>query len=165
MSTTSGTPFNDGPSLLGQPRVIPGVGPAAHSDSRHDWGYEKPLNDPAIAEIWCYTPRISYRSGEVVDFHVHSSTRPTFEIEITRDGPNPERVFFQSGIAASAAPTPDRAHVVGCDWPVAFQLTIDPAWREQLLNGWDDLQVTRARAEAIEAFKLLDAAARPWARL
>jgi hypothetical protein len=128
MSTTSGTPFNDGPSLLGQPRVIPGVGPAAHSDSRHDWGYEKPLNDPAIAEIWCYTPRISYRSGEVVDFHVHS-TRPTFEIEITRDGPNPERVFFQSGIAASAAPTPDRAHVVGCDWPVAFQLTIDPAWR------------------------------------
>jgi hypothetical protein len=38
-------------------------------------------------------------------------------------------VFVQSGIAASAVPTPDRAHVVGCNWPVAFQLTVDPAWR------------------------------------
>jgi hypothetical protein len=108
--------------------VIPGPGPAAHNDSRHDWAYEKPLNDPAIAEIWCYTPRISYRAGEVIDLHVHS-TRPVFEIEVTRDGPNPERVFFQIGIAATAAPTPNRAHVVGCDWPVAFQLTVDPAWR------------------------------------
>jgi hypothetical protein len=120
--------FHDGPSLLGQPRVIPGAGPAAHNDSRHDWPYEKPLNDPAIAEIWCYTPRNSYHPGEVIDFHVHS-TRPAFEIEITREGPTPERVFFQAGIAATAAATPDRAHVAGCDWPVAFRLTVDPAWR------------------------------------
>jgi hypothetical protein len=108
--------------------VIPGPGPSAHNDSRHDWPYEKPLNDPSIAEIWCYTPRYSYRAGELIDFHVHS-TRPAFEIEITRDGPSPERVFLQSGIAAKAAPTPDQAHVNGCDWPVAFQLKVDPAWR------------------------------------
>ncbi len=120
--------FNEGPALLGQPRMIPGPGPAAHNDSRHDWPYEKPLNNPAIAEIWCYTPRISYRAGEVIDFHVHS-TRAAFEIEITRDGPTQERVFFQSGISATAAVTPDRAHVAGCDWPVAFRLTVDPAWR------------------------------------
>lgn len=42
--------------------------------------------------------------------------------------------------------------------------TIDPAWREQLLNGWDDVQVTQSFAGAIEAFKRTDAAARPWMR-
>ena len=43
--------------------------------------------------------------------------------------------------------------------------TIDAAWREQLLNGWDDLAVTRARADAISAFKQRDAMLRPWAKL
>ena len=99
------TPLNDSPSILNQPRVIPGAGPAAHSDSRHDWPYEKSLNDPAVAEIWTYTPRISYRAGETIDFHVHS-TRPVFELEITREGPSPERVFAQGGIAAQAVDTP-----------------------------------------------------------
>lgn len=46
----------------------------------------------------------------------------------------------------------------------AVTFAIDPAWREQLLNGWDDVQVTRARADAIAAFKQRDDAARPWAR-
>jgi 3-isopropylmalate/(R)-2-methylmalate dehydratase small subunit len=41
---------------------------------------------------------------------------------------------------------------------------LDAAWREQLLNGWDDLAVTRARTDAIAAFIARDAAARPWAR-
>ncbi|HBB75229.1 MAG TPA: hypothetical protein DC048_12370, partial [Planctomycetaceae bacterium] len=85
-------PFNDGPSILDQPRVIPGAGPAPHNDSRHGWAYEKPLNDPAIAEIWCYTPRYGYRAGETIDFHVHS-TRAVFEIEIYREGPTPEVVY------------------------------------------------------------------------
>jgi len=31
---------NDGPSILGQPRVVPGPGPAAHNDARHGWAYE-----------------------------------------------------------------------------------------------------------------------------
>ena len=108
---------NDTPSILNQPRVIPGAGPAAHSDSRHDWPYEKPLNDPAVAEIWTYTPRSSYRPGETIDFHVHS-TRPTFELEITRDGPTPELVFQRGGIAARAVPDPrprarDRLRMAG----------------------------------------------------
>lgn len=43
-------------------------------------------------------------------------------------------------------------------------ITIDPIWREQLLNGWDDVQVTQSFAGAIERFKTSDAAARPWMR-
>jgi hypothetical protein len=121
-------PFNDSASLLNQPRVIPGPGPAAHSDSRHGWPYEKPLNEPAVAEVWTYTPRYSYRVGETIDFHVHS-TRPSFEVEITRDGPKPELVFQRAGIAAKAVPTPASAHVVGCHWPVAFRLQVPETWR------------------------------------
>lgn len=45
---------------------------------------------------------------------------------------------------------------------VAF--SIDPVWREQLLNGWDDIDVTRSFAEAIARFKSEDARLRPWAR-
>jgi 3-isopropylmalate/(R)-2-methylmalate dehydratase small subunit len=42
---------------------------------------------------------------------------------------------------------------------------IDAAWRDQLLHGWDDLQVTRTKAGEIAAFKDRDARARPWAGL
>jgi hypothetical protein len=118
----------DGPSILNQPRVIPGPGPAPHNDARHGWDYEKPLNNPAIAEVWCYTPRYSYRSGETIDFHVHA-TRPVFEIEISREGPAPELVYHRSGIPATASPTPANPHVVGCGWPVAHQVTVSSAWR------------------------------------
>lgn len=46
----------------------------------------------------------------------------------------------------------------------AAPFTIDAVWREQLLNGWDDVQVTQSFAEAIAAFKKADASARPWMR-
>lgn len=45
---------------------------------------------------------------------------------------------------------------------VGFQ--IDPVWREQLLNGWDDIDVTRSFAADIARFETADAARRPWAR-
>ena len=43
-------------------------------------------------------------------------------------------------------------------------LTIDPVWREQLLQGWDDVQVTRSFQSQIDTFKSQDRIARPWAR-
>ena len=42
--------------------------------------------------------------------------------------------------------------------------TIDAVWREQLLTGWADVQVTQSFAGAISAFKAADAGARPWMR-
>ncbi len=41
---------------------------------------------------------------------------------------------------------------------------IDPVWRRQLLNGWDDIDLTLAEAPALAAFRVRDEAARPWAR-
>lgn len=43
-------------------------------------------------------------------------------------------------------------------------LQIDQAWREQLLNGWDDIDVTRSFATEIQRFKTATATDRPWTR-
>jgi len=44
---------------------------------------------------------------------------------------------------------------------VAF--TIDPVWRTKLLNGWDDIDLTRSHEAAIEAFARADRERRSWA--
>lgn len=41
--------------------------------------------------------------------------------------------------------------------------TIDPVWRMKLLNGWDDIDLTRAQGDAIARFMRDDACRRPWA--
>jgi 3-isopropylmalate/(R)-2-methylmalate dehydratase small subunit len=46
---------------------------------------------------------------------------------------------------------------------LVVDFAIDPVWRTQLLNGWDDIDLTLAEADAIAAFVARDAAARPWA--
>jgi 3-isopropylmalate/(R)-2-methylmalate dehydratase small subunit len=46
---------------------------------------------------------------------------------------------------------------------LVVDFAIDPVWRTQLLNGWDDIDLTFAEADAIAAFVARDAAARPWA--
>jgi len=45
----------------------------------------------------------------------------------------------------------------------ALSFSIDPVWREQLLNGWDDIDVTRSFAAEVTRFREADVAARPWA--
>lgn len=40
---------------------------------------------------------------------------------------------------------------------------IDPIWRRQLLNGWDDIDLTMAESASIAAFVERDRAGRPWA--
>jgi 3-isopropylmalate/(R)-2-methylmalate dehydratase small subunit len=39
---------------------------------------------------------------------------------------------------------------------------IDPISRNQLLNGWDDVDLTDSYREQITAFRAKDKAARPW---
>lgn len=46
---------------------------------------------------------------------------------------------------------------------VVVPFAIDPVWRTQLLNGWDDIDLTLAEAGAIAAFGTRDGTARPWA--
>jgi 3-isopropylmalate/(R)-2-methylmalate dehydratase small subunit len=44
-----------------------------------------------------------------------------------------------------------------------YTFAIDPVWKEQLLNGWDDIDLTLSESPAISAFFTRDANARPWA--
>jgi 3-isopropylmalate/(R)-2-methylmalate dehydratase small subunit len=44
-----------------------------------------------------------------------------------------------------------------------WAFSIDPVWREKLLNGWDDLDLTRSLQPAIDAFIAQDRKQRPWA--
>lgn len=39
---------------------------------------------------------------------------------------------------------------------------IDPVWREKLINGWDDIDLTKAHTNDIAAFRAERAAAAPW---
>ena len=54
------------------------------------------------------------------------------------------------------------AQTIACG-NLVIPFAVDPVWRTQLLNGWDDIDLTLAEAEAIAAFTARDGAARPWA--
>jgi 3-isopropylmalate/(R)-2-methylmalate dehydratase small subunit len=46
---------------------------------------------------------------------------------------------------------------------ISFAFAIDPISRNQLLNGWDDVDLTESYREQIAAFKAKDQTLRPWA--
>lgn len=46
----------------------------------------------------------------------------------------------------------------------SLSFTIDPANRNQLLNGWDDIDLTLSYRDRVAAFKVADLERRPWAR-
>jgi 3-isopropylmalate/(R)-2-methylmalate dehydratase small subunit len=46
----------------------------------------------------------------------------------------------------------------------SFSFSIDPVSRNQLLNGWDDVDLTDSYGARIAAFKAEDSERRPWAR-
>jgi len=45
----------------------------------------------------------------------------------------------------------------------AYDFSIDAGWKEQLLNGWDDIDLTRARKREIVTWRQADMKRRPWA--
>jgi len=47
----------------------------------------------------------------------------------------------------------------------SFAFAIEPVSRNQLLNGWDDIDLTRSYRARIAAFKAADRGRRPWAWL
>jgi 3-isopropylmalate/(R)-2-methylmalate dehydratase small subunit len=47
------------------------------------------------------------------------------------------------------------------NWVAPF--SIDPVWRTQLLNGWDDIDLTLAEQPLIDHFHARDVLVRPWA--
>ena len=62
-------------------------------------------------------------------------------------------------IAWLAIDLPKQTITVG-DATIAF--SIDPVWKLQLINGWDDIDLTLNEAPAIAAFRAIDQRTRPW---
>jgi N,N-dimethylformamidase beta subunit-like, C-terminal len=89
---------------------------------------ERPSADPARLEAWCYTDRFSYRPSDRVDVHVHT-TAAEYSLTVIRDGSDPEVVWSRRDLPGVACDTPSDAYAVGCGWPVACSLEIDPRWR------------------------------------
>ena len=72
-------------------------------------------------------------------------------------------------LAASVAANPERPITVDLEAQTitcgnsSYAFAIDPVSRNQLLNGWDDVDLTESYHEQISAFRDEDCARRPWA--
>ena len=90
--------------------------------------YEYPGMDGERGEIWCYTPRFSYRRGETVTLHV-SSTATSFR---RRDRPRRRRgdagADASSNQTARWQDTPDQCSVEGCGWDATLEFTVADDW-------------------------------------
>ncbi len=72
--------------------------------------YESASNDPAEPQLWGYTDRWSYQPGDTIRLHV-STTLPTYDIEIYRDGAVATTVYRQVGNSGSFQQTPEDCSV------------------------------------------------------
>ncbi|MCG8369447.1 MAG: ThuA domain-containing protein [Proteobacteria bacterium] len=85
--------------------------------------FEFPTEDPERLEVYCYTDQISYAPGQTVIFHT-STTGTQYDIEVIRDGVEPQLVHEIRGLAGFLHKTPVDAPVKGCAWPEACRWVI-----------------------------------------
>ena len=76
----------------------------------------------------------------------------------------PEEQVAEIAMAAAGNPvTVDlEAQTIACRGKI-WSFAIDPISRNQLLNGWDDIDLTESYRQQIIAFKATDKERRPWA--
>lgn len=104
--------------------------------------YEAPRDDPAVAEVYTYTDRISYDPGEEVVFR-SSSTAASWTLQIYRDGFAPEMVHEVDAVPGVFTPTPKDAYKAGCGWPESHR------WRlpDDLRSGFYRVVSSCVRAD------------------
>jgi len=105
------------------------AGPYDDGDPVTGHYYEVASPDPTHPQVWGYTDRLSYCPGDTLTLHA-ICTATSAQLTITRDGLTPQTVL-QTTLTTTFAPTPDQCSVTGCDWPVAWRLTL-PDWRSGL---------------------------------
>ncbi len=165
-----------------------GYGPFLLHDLRRDADgapRDNPLDDPRRAGAAVLIARRNFGCGSsreaavyaLLDFGVRCVVAPSFgdifASNAVKNGVLPARVSEADAEAllASLAVAEGRAVRVDLEaqtisagnWVAPF--AIDPVWKTQLLNGWDDVDLTLAEQPAIERFRAQDAKARPWAAL
>ncbi len=110
-------------------RPGPTIIPRTRARARHilDHYYIGPARDDAVLEIWGYTPRMSYATGDRVALHV-STTADKWELEVGRDGLTYQPMLREVGLRGRHHATPQDCSITGCNWPEAHAFTIPVDW-------------------------------------
>ena len=171
--------------FMQRPRAA-GYGPYLLHDLRNGPGGEKrdnPLDDPRRAGAAVMIARRNFGCGSsreaavyaLQDFGLRCIVAPSFgdifSSNAVKNGVLPARVSEADAEALLASPHVVEGRAVRVDLEsgtvtagnLVVGFTIDPVWRKQLLNGWDDIDMTLAEGPAIARFRHADARARPWA--
>ena len=175
--------------FMKQPRTAPaGYAPYLFHDLRRaPDGSPAPdfaLNAPANAGAGFIAARRNFGSGSsreaavyaLVDAGIRCVMAPSlgdiFAANAVNNGLVPARVeeAAMEALLALLAPGGVEAEVdlETCTVQVAgrvFGFRIDPVWRLRLLNGWDDIDITRRYGARVDGWLARDAVARPWAQL
>jgi 3-isopropylmalate/(R)-2-methylmalate dehydratase small subunit len=142
------------------------------------------LNDPAFAGAGIAVARRNFGCGSsreaavyaLVDYGFRVVVAPSFgdifAANAVKNGLVPARVDEADAEALIGALIRGEAGILHADLPsqtirygeTVIAFAIDPVWKQQLLNGWDDIDLTLSEGPAISAFFARDAKARPWAQ-
>ncbi len=79
--------------------------------------YEAPVPDRRLAQVWCYTDRLSYRPGAVVSIHGSASHAPV-ALTIHRDDLGQTPIASLAMVNAPFEMPPADFAAAGCGWPV-----------------------------------------------
>lgn len=165
-----------------------GYGPFLLHDLRQDAGggpRDNPLDDPRRAGAAVLIARRNFGCGSsreaavyaLLDFGVRCVVAPSFgdifASNAVKNGVLPARVSEADAEALLASLAVAEGRAVRVDLAaqtisagnLVAPFAIDPVWKTQLLNGWDDVDLTMAEQSSIERFRVEDAKARPWAAL
>jgi 3-isopropylmalate/(R)-2-methylmalate dehydratase small subunit len=146
-----------------------GYGPVLLHDLRQTKGF--PLEDPRYAGARILAARRNFGGGSsregavyaLIDFGISCVIAPSFgdifAANAVGNGLLPATVLEADAEAIlqtlQTAPPSLTIDLEACritasseSWP----FTIDPVWREKLLQGWDDIDLTRSRQPEIDAF-------------
>ncbi|NKX45769.1 3-isopropylmalate dehydratase small subunit [Roseicyclus persicicus] len=110
----------------------------------------------------------------LVDYGIRAVLAPSFgdifASNAVNNGLLPARIEADAADALIAAlgqgtapATIDLAAGTATVGDTTLPFALDPVWREKLINGWDDIDLTRHHAAAIAAYRARLAADRAWA--
>jgi hypothetical protein len=89
--------------------------------------YERPGMSDGLGEIWGYTDALAYLPGTTVRLQI-SSTTPSCEVSIVRDGASASPVLTRRLTGARWQDTPDQCSVVGCGWNPSLEFRVGEDW-------------------------------------
>ena len=144
---------------------------------------EFPLNDPRYADAGMVIARKNFGCGSSREAAVYvladsgcrcviaPSFGDIFASNAIKNGLLPAMVSEQDAEALLAEPAVVGGRPLRVDLAAqtitagnaVFSFAIRTDWKKRLINGWDDVDLTKSYAKNIESFVAADAGLRPWA--